>query len=279
MKGTNLSLKLLKRVLLDDDNDALLFGFKKLSLSSSIAVEITDRKKAEAAFFEANKMKLLGKLTSGVAHEVRNPLNGILAIMGALSKELSDDDRFQPYMQHMRNQVTKLTTLMEDLLTLGRPVREENMQEVSMVTLVENAISTWLQTVQTSKPSVRFIKPETLEECIIRAESTCMTQMIINLLENAYNHSPAGAEIVCSVNGKIANAVIFSVKDYGKSIPEEDLSKIFDPFFTTRKVGTGLGLSIVRNIVENHAGTVIAFNNTNDPGATFEIMLPLYVKK
>jgi|GEM_PF-2089080 PAS domain S-box/PAS domain S-box/PAS domain S-box len=245
----------------------------------TLAVEMADRKKAEAALIEANEMKLLGQLTSGVAHEVRNPLNGIMAIMGALSKELSDNDRFQPYMQHMRNQVTRLTTLMEDLLSLGRPLRDENMQEVSMVTLVENALSMWLQTVQTSKPLVRFIKPEKPEECLIRAESTYITQMIINLLENASNHSPAGAEIVCSVNGKIANTVVFSVKDSGNGIPEENLPKIFDPFFTTRKGGTGLGLSIVRHIVENHEGSISAFNNADGPGATFEVVLPLYVIK
>ncbi|MGB7569495.1 MAG: ATP-binding protein [Chitinivibrionales bacterium] len=244
-----------------------------------LAVEIADRKKAEAALIEANEMKLLGQLTSGVAHEVRNPLNGIMAIMGALSKEVSDDDRFKPYMQHMRNQVTRLTSLMEDLLLLGRPLREENMREVSMVTLVENALSTWLQTVQTQKPSVRFIRPEQPENYMVRAETTYITQMIINLVENAYNHSPAGEEIICSVHGKIANTIIFSVKDRGNGIMEENLPKIYEPFFTTRKGGTGLGLSIVRHIVEIHDGSIIGFNNADGPGATFEVALPLYVKK
>lgn len=248
-------------------------------LVMEMGIDITDRKKAEAALLEANEMKLLGQITSGVAHEVRNPLNGIMAIMGALSKELSNDDRFQPYMQHMRSQVTRLTMLMEDLLSLGRIARDENMHEVSITTLVENAVATWLQTVQPPRPIVRFVKPEKPEQFVIRAESTYMTQMIINLLENARNHSTADVEIICSVDGNVNDTVIFSVKDRGAGISEENLPKIFDPFFTTRKGGTGLGLSIVRHVVEDHEGSIIALNNTDGPGATFKVVLPLYIKK
>ncbi|MBN1307866.1 MAG: PAS domain S-box protein [Chitinispirillaceae bacterium] len=245
--------------------------------ASTITRDITERKRVEAELREANEMKLLGQLTSGVAHEVRNPLNGILAIMGALSKELSDNGRFTSYMQHMRNQVTRLTVLMEELLVLGRPLREENLNEISMVTLVEKTCATWLQTLQPSKPSVRFIKPEDRETCLIRADGTSMAQVIINFLENAFHHSPAGEEIVCAVFERPPDHVIFSVKDRGAGISEEILPKIFEPFFTTRKGGTGLGLSIVRRIIDNHHGTVIVCNNTDGPGATFEVTLPLHV--
>jgi PAS domain S-box-containing protein len=241
-----------------------------------MGIDITDRIRAEAALREANEMKLLGQLTSGVAHEVRNPLNGIMAIMGALAKELSDNDQFQPYMQHMRNQVTRLTTLMDDLLVLGRPLREENMHVTSLATLVESALLTWLQTVQQHKPLVQLIIPEPPEQYLIRADDRNMIQMIINLLENAYHHSPEGSEIVCSINSQTAaDTIILCVKDCGTGIAEELLPRIFDPFFTTRKDGTGLGLSIVRHIVELHQGSIFACNNTDGPGATFEVLLPL----
>jgi PAS domain S-box-containing protein len=243
-----------------------------------IAHEIS-RRNLESRLRRSEEMRLLGQLTSGVAHEVRNPLNGIMAIMGALSKELSDNDRFEPYLHHMRTQVTRLTGLMEDLLALGRPLREENIHEISMVTLVENTLSTWLQTQQSSKPSVRFVKPDAPESCSIKADSAYMTQVIINLLENALNHSQAGSEIICSVHGLIDNNVVFSVKDSGRGIKEDILPRIFDPFFTTRKGGTGLGLSIVRQIVENHQGSVIAYNNTDGPGATFDVAIPACIRE
>jgi PAS domain S-box-containing protein len=248
------------------------------TLGRYIAHEI-NRRDLESRLRRSEEMRLLGQLTSGVAHEVRNPLNGILAIMGALSRELSDNNRFQPYLQHMRNQVTRLTGLMEDLLTLGRPLRKENIHEISMITLVENALSTWLQTQQSSKPSVRFVKPDAPEKCIIMADSVYMTQVIINLLENAHNHSQAGSEIMCSVHGQIDNNVVFSMKDRGRGIKEDILPRIFDPFFTTRKGGTGLGLSIVRQIVENHQGSIIAYNNTDGPGATFDVAIPVCIRE
>jgi signal transduction histidine kinase len=243
------------------------------------AMETLKTEGAETPLRETNEMRLLDQLTSGVAHEVRNPLNGIMAIMGALSKELSGNDRFQPYMQHMRNQVTRLTTLMEALLLLGRPLREENMQVISMATLVDNTLSTWLQTLQAPRPAVKFEKPDHPEQCLIRADAASITQLIINLLENAYYHTPKGAEIVCTVHCQVADTVILRVKDGGSGISKEILPRIFDPFFTTRKGGTGLGLSIVRHIAEIHQGSVFACNNTDGPGATFQIVLPLSVRK
>ena len=123
----------------------------------------------------------------------------------------------------------------------------------------------------------RFVKPEDKEKCLIKADGTLITQVIINFLENALDHSPTGGEIICTVHERLPDHVVFLVKDQGAGIPEEILPKIFEPFFTTRKGGTGLGLSIVRRIVDNHHGDVIAYNNTNEPGATFEVTLPLHI--
>lgn len=240
-----------------------------------IAHELS-RRGLEFRLHHAEEMRLLGQLTSGVAHEVRNPLNGILAIMGALSKELADNERFEPYMKHMRNQITRLTGLMDDLLSIGRPLREESSHEVSMVTLVENALSTWHQTQETDTLNVRLMKPEANQMCMIMADSAYMTQIIINLLENARNHSVVGSEILCTVQMVNDTSIIFSVKDCGSGIAPDILPRIFDPFFTARKGGTGLGLCIVRNIVENHKGRITAFNNSDGPGATFEVVFPVY---
>jgi PAS domain S-box-containing protein len=249
----------------------------RLLAESEVSHRQEELEVVETHLKRGEEMRLLGQLTSGVAHEVRNPLNGILAVMGALSKELSDEKRFEPYMQHMRNQVNRLTGLMENLLELGRPLRVENMHAISMVTLVENTLSTWLMTIHSPKPIVQFIKPEASQACIIKADVSSITQIIINLLENSYNHSPAGVDIICSVGVHRSDRVFLTVTDGGKGIPKEFLSKIFDPFFTTRKGGTGLGLSIVRTIVENHHGVVTAYNNSNGPGATFEVVLPLFI--
>jgi PAS domain S-box-containing protein len=117
------------------------------------------QRELELQLVRANEMKMLGQLTSGVAHEVRNPLNGIMAIVGALIKELGDAERFEPYLQHLRNQVTRLTTLMEDLLTLGRPIREEKKADLPVIALVQNALLSW-QLGQKQHRNVVFNPPE-----------------------------------------------------------------------------------------------------------------------
>jgi signal transduction histidine kinase len=260
-----------------DIYDFIFPGAGASPLIMEMGIDITDRKRAEAALLEANEMKLLGQLTSGVAHEVRNPLNGIIAIAEALSLEFSDSSRFEPFINHMRLQVTRLTSLMEELLTLGRPLRQETLNEISMVTLVETSLTTWLETLP-ARPMVQFIKPESPEKYKIKADTNTMAQVIINLLENAHNHSPRDEEIVCSVFELTAQMlVVFRIKDRGCGIAKNNVSRIFDPFFTTRKGGTGLGLSIVRHVVENHKGSVYAYNNTDGPGATFEVVLPMCV--
>jgi PAS domain S-box-containing protein len=231
-------------------------------------------RKSEEQLMKANEMKLLGQLTSGVAHEVRNPLNGIIAIMGALSKELSDSEYFQPYVQHMRTQVTRLTMLMEDLLTLGRPIQKEKMVDISLVKIVRDALATWQQGLQAERNVLLDTLPGTDCRLTVRAEAARMEQMIVNLLDNAHQHTPVGERIEISIRESGEGIVLFSVRDNGPGIPKDVMPRIFEPFFTTRKGGTGLGLSIVRHIVESHGGGISVLNNEGCTGATFEVRLP-----
>jgi signal transduction histidine kinase len=153
------------------------------------------------------------------------------------------------------------------------------MHEVSLIKLAENAVAAWLQTNLQSPREILFQKPDNSDDFIIKAEIARVTQMIINLLENSHNHSPAGAPITISIFQSGNAQITLRIKDQGRGIPSEILPRIFEPFFTTRKGGTGLGLSIVRHIIENHQGSVTAYNNTDEPGATFEVVFQLYIRK
>ncbi|MBN1127602.1 MAG: hypothetical protein JXA71_01355, partial [Chitinispirillaceae bacterium] len=233
------------------------------------------RRELESQLVRANEMKMLGQLTSGVAHEVRNPLNGIMAIVGALVKELGDAERFEPYLHHLRSQVTRLTTLMEDLLALGRPIRDEKKVVLPVIALVQNALLPW-QLGQKQRGKVLFTPPEAgMGEILIKADAASIEQVLINLLENACQHAGLEKEVALSIDTEGPDALRIMVRDQGPGIPEEMLSRIFEPFFTTRKGGTGLGLSIVRHIVESHGGSISARNNEEGDGSTFTITLPL----
>lgn len=233
------------------------------------------QRQLESQLIRSNEMRMLGQLTSGVAHEVRNPLNGIMAIMSALSKELSDIERFKPFLHHMQTQVSRLTVLMEDLLALGRPVREEKKGDIVIAALAEKALAVWRQSAKEEHEALVFDVEKACRECMVHVDGSKIEQAIVNLLDNAQQHSGPGDPILLSVETRGPSVVRITVKDTGPGIPKEILPQIFEPFFTTRKGGTGLGLSIVRHIVESHGGSITAHNNADGYGATFIIDLPM----
>jgi signal transduction histidine kinase len=148
------------------------------------------------------------------------------------------------------------------------------MAPVSAAALGRRALQSWQQTIGENR-AVRFTAPEESDgQLVLLVDADRIEQMIVNLLENAHQHSPADAPIAFSVAAANGSA-IFTVSDNGPGIKPEVLPRIFEPFFTTRKGGTGLGLSIVRHIVESHGGVILARNNGENTGATFEVSLPL----
>jgi PAS domain S-box-containing protein len=231
----------------------------------------------ELQLMHSNEMKVLGQLTSGVAHEVRNPLNGIMAIMNALSLDLSEMDQFKPYIDNMQNLVTRLSGLMEDLLSLGRPIRDERKITVPAVSLAGKALAAWQQSTNSAR-QVDFVKPLNGGPIsLVNVDGGKIEQAIINLLDNAHQHTVGDGPIGLYVETVGPGTVRIAVKDNGPGIPDSLKQRVFEPFYTTRKGGTGLGLSIVRHIVESHGGTIAVKNNEGSPGSTFSIELPLAV--
>lgn len=233
-----------------------------------------DRKNMENQLLQSQEMKMLGQLTSGVAHEVRNPLNGILAITDALSKDLGENAEYRAYIEHIHKQVIRLSDLMRDLLDLGRPVEKANLMPTSVSWLVSAATNMWQHSSRHHQHLARIQSTEASEKMTIYAERAKMEQVIINLLENASAHSSPEKEILVNIKDA-EGCVLIQIIDQGTGIKPENLEHLFDPFFTTRKGGTGLGLGIVKRIVESHGGVVEIRNNLSFPGVMAEIRLPV----
>jgi signal transduction histidine kinase len=216
------------------------------------------------------EMNLLGQFISGVAHEVRNPLNGILAITEALNAELGEDEEYEVYINHIRDQVSRLSDLMRDILNFGKPIEKSNLHPVPIASLVFDALQTWRTSSIYGGRKIVFNKKVESYDGIVNADKNKLQQVFINLLENACNHSSENSEVTISLQ----EGPLIRITDEGSGIKEENLDKLFKPFFTTRKGGTGLGLGIVRQIIQNHGGEVKLYNNTPQPGCTAEICLP-----
>jgi PAS domain S-box-containing protein len=237
-----------------------------------VAFEI-QREEMEKKLRDAQRMEVIGKLAGGVAHEVRNPLNAIMVITEALFKDLGDDPEYKPFIFHIRSQVDRLSALMKDLLDLGKPIEQTNLQSESLNKICSSSIDIWKQSESSRSHTVKILQPP--GNIFVFADSQRLQQVFINLLENATHHSPEGSEIQLIIKRLADERCKVQVIDRGSGVPEDILPRIFEPFFTTRRGGTGLGLSIVKYVIENHGGTVEAFNNEPPPGCTFGVKLPI----
>ncbi len=239
--------------------------------------DVTERKRIESQLKEAQRMEVIGRLASGVAHEVRNPLNAILAITEALFQELGDSPDYRPYLEHIRNQVDRLSTLMRDLLELGKPMQRNTFKPCSLREICTGALELWRQSSAHRARTVGLVSADGLDQgdALVLGNSSRLKQVVINLLENAAQHSPEGSEIMIAIGATPEGEAWVRVIDRGTGIAPEILPEVFRPFFTTRTRGSGLGLSIVKSIVETHGGCLQLVNNAPGSGLTVEVRLPL----
>jgi PAS domain S-box-containing protein len=237
--------------------------------------DVTEEKRLEQELFKAKKMEIIGQLAGGVAHEVRNPLNAILSISEALfrEQEIAENPEYIPYIHHIRTQVGRLSKLMTDLLDLGKPIRPGSIHPVSLYDVVAETLSLWNMTEAARKYHLSFNGDDNHRSLMVKADSTRLQQALLNLMENAAQHSPAGSEICLRIGKPGGQEVFIQVRDSGKGIAPEKIGRIFEPFFTTRTGGTGLGLSLVKHFVESMGGEVRIRNNEPPPGCTAELVL------
>ncbi|MBD3422203.1 MAG: GAF domain-containing protein [Chitinivibrionales bacterium] len=233
------------------------------------------RKKLEKQLLQAQEMRLLGLMTCGVAHEVRNPLNAISAVMDALFLEMKGNKDYEIYLTHMRKHINRLASLMEDLLQLGRPLSKTKMQPVILKAIIVDAIVAWRKTTHTSR-LVNLNAKGSAERLTIKADGVKLQDVFVNVLENAALHSGNKKPVTIYIKHAASrkNVYVYFV-DAGRGIPEENLERIFEPFYTTRRSGTGLGMSIVRHITQSHDGAVRVYNNEPLPGLTVEFRFPV----
>ena len=245
--------------------------------------DITKHKQLEDTLNQARKLETIGQIASGVAHEVRNPLNAILSINEALFREkgIEDNPEFVPYIQHIRTQVKRLANLMNELLDLGKPISASDLQPLSLLEHCRETIDLWKISGLAENRQVVFTAEQDAADTLVTADSSKLQQVLFNLLENAGHFNPAESAITLHLAGTVpgSNMAVVRVIDAGRGIPDENLSRIFDPFYSNRRGGTGLGLSLVKHFIENMGGSVRIWNNDPPPGCTAEVCIPLAVKE
>jgi len=234
--------------------------------------DVTEARKLEQRLQQSERLKALGTLAAGIAHEIRNPLATINFNTQMLQRELSLNSTQEQMLEDMVREIKKMDRIVQQVLHFARPREPQflpgNLNDV--VTYCHDLAKVYLR-----KASVEaFLE---LDERIppIVMDFGQVSQVIMNLVINAIEAMPDGGKLfVRTGRQQEPPALILELVDTGTGILEEDRDRIFDPFYTRKSDGTGLGLSISRQILEKH-GAFIELDTASGAGATFRVSFPL----
>jgi two-component system NtrC family sensor kinase len=224
----------------------------------------------EASLAQQGKMASLGILSSGVAHEINNPLGVILGYAGYLENKLDPEDPNYHFIHEIKRESKRCKKIVQDLLNYARTPQPE-FSEIDLNQLLDQIVS--FAANHTDMHGVKIDRKFTdgLPELLI--DSDQIRQVAINLILNAGAAMEDGGILTVSTYRE-EDDVVMTFADSGSGIDEADLERIFEPFYTTKDRGTGLGLAITRQIIEQHHGSIQMTSRLNQ-GTTVTIRLPL----
>ena len=243
------------------------------SLVTSLNTMFKELNRRNKELVQAQKLASLGRLTSGVAHELNNPLNNISTSVQILLEELEDNDA--EYKRELligaEKEVERSKEIVRSLLEFARE-RSHILKQAYFKDLVDNAI----KRVKSQVPENIILNVDVPNDIQGKFSVLGIERVLINLIENAVQAMKNGGDITIKACKQESNSgFCFQVIDTGEGIPTDIIPKIFDPFFTTKEVGkgTGLGLSIIYGIIEQHGGKIKVSSEVGK-GTTFICFLP-----
>lgn len=238
----------------------------------AVVRDVDQRKELEEALRRSETMSAMGALVAGVAHEVRNPLFGMSAMLDAYADEMNTGD-LQELSNGLREQISRLTQLTRELLEFGRPVTNTPLP-ASLAELIDEVFTSRARAAADAAVTLRSTIDPHLPA--VTMDRHRLRQVFENLIDNAVQHSPAVRNVSVGAT-QIVHAertwIECRVEDDGRGFQASDLGRVFEPFFTRRERGIGLGMSIVQRIVGEHGGRVTAENRA-EGGAVVTVRLP-----
>jgi two-component system NtrC family sensor kinase len=225
----------------------------------------------EASLAQQGKMASLGVLSSGVAHEINNPLGVILGYAGYLEGKMAEDDPNYRYIHEIKRESKRCKKIVQDLLSYARTPRP-SLERVDLNGLLTQIVD--FAANHTDMRNVIIDTDFTPSLPWVMLDGDQIRQVAINLILNAGGAMPEGGRLIVRTEPVEGGRVAISFIDTGCGIPQENIEKIFEPFYTTRERGTGLGLAITRQIIEQHHGD-ISVESTPGEGTTVQVTLPI----
>jgi PAS domain S-box-containing protein len=229
-------------------------------------------KETQDQLVQAEKLAAMGRLTSQVAHELNNPLYGIMNTLELLKVEIPDTSKRRRLLDMSLSEIVRLSVMLKNMLTFSRP-EEEARKDVDMNSFLEGILM--LLEKQLKETDIRLVTEYDEKLPAAKVSPNQMRQVLLNIVKNAIEAMPRGGTLTISTRKENGRLRIL-VRDTGIGMSEEVKQKIFEAFFTTKEQvrGVGLGLSVCYGIVQDHGGE-IQVESVPEKGSTFLIILPI----
>jgi len=266
---------------LADKSSLLQITFAPLKNSSGDSVQgglimlenITEKAGIQKQLANTERLAVLGKLASKVAHELNNPIDGIMRYINLAKRAISEKGLSKPveYLEHAGEGLKRMVKIITELLEFSRS-RYSTLEDTPMDKIIDD--------------SIKFIEPKAVatgveierqyQSPLPKARGGNLFQVFCNLLKNAVEAMPDGGKVTISCGVSDDNIAVIKFRDTGPGFEPANSEAIFEPFFTTKTSGkgTGLGLAICRDIIEKYGGKITA-ENAPDIGSIFTVHLPL----
>jgi signal transduction histidine kinase len=244
------------------------------NLGGTIIIEdVTEKVNMQRRLANAERLAAVGKHASKVAHELNNPLDGILRYINLAMRVVEQENLEKPkeYLTQCRQGLMRMVQIVSGLLEFSRSTYTP-LEYVKIEQLIEDAIKTMGSTAETL--NIRILR--TYTPGLPQVQSGNLFQVFCNLTKNALDAMPDGGELRISTRPAADDAIVAEFRDTGTGLPPENVEAVFEPFFTTKDKakGTGLGLAICRDIIESCHGRITAAN-APDGGSIFTVYLPV----
>jgi two-component system NtrC family sensor kinase len=228
--------------------------------------------KTQQALLHSEKLAAMGRLTSQIAHELNNPIYGIMNTLELLKTEIPPESKRRRILDLSLSEIQRLSEMLRNMLSFSKP-EEEKRRPVKINELIEGILLVMEKQMRESNIQVETSFNPDIPE--IMASTNQMRQVMLNILKNAKEAMPKGGTLFVRTSRE-DNRVLIHIQDTGMGVPEEIRDKIFEAFFTTKQKvkGVGLGLSVCYGIIKDHGGD-IKVESEEGKGTTFTIRLPI----
>lgn len=248
---------------------------------NEMVVKLRERESLEKRLYEAEHLSKVGQLASGIAHEIRNPLNYISLAIDHLKSEFQAacpdrQGQFIPLADKIKEEVRRANYMVVNFMNYGRPLKLR-IAELSYADLLAKALPVLHDKLAEQRVTVVADIPPDLPP--LRVDGEMLRNCVFNFVTNAAQAMPEGGTVTLGASfDPQQRAFLLTFADQGAGIREEDVAKIFQPWFTTKEAGIGLGLAITERIIREHGGE-IRVASAEGAGTTFTVVLPARPKE